>query len=687
MAIILLCGTTVFAKENYNSYTYDLENNPIATSDAVSYADTINGNTLGIGNMKNISDLFSDSKGNIYIADNGNNRIVIIDEFGNLIKVIDKFIDLDGNEDKFANPQGLFVTDNGNLYVADTDNGRIVEIDTNGSLVRTIANPKSAVLGKDFIFKPSKVVLDKAGRIYVVSTGCVLGILEFNARGEFNTCLGAAKVRVNLVEYFWKLISTDEQLDRMQDAIPTEYNNITIDKDGFLYLNASNYTVYDYVDGSAVSLRRINPLGEDVLKSYNNSMPFGDKKAIYSGAYNGGSVIVDTAIYDNGMFALLDSNRGRVFVYNSSSRLMFCFGGPGNYKDTFKAPSSILWIGDNFYISDSEKGTITIFTITDYGKNLISAAVLHNKNDYEQEDLVWNEIMSKSNQSSDAVLELGLSAYRNGDMKTAMKHFKSINDTENYSKAYSIYRQNFINENAAYILLVVLGVIVIIASVTCFCMRRYKQKAHSHYVTSVWYTPRLMFRPLSGFWDLVREKEGTILGGITILGVTIIVMFVNSYGSGFIFTGNNAILLNPLVVLFKILLPVLLYSICNWCVTSLMDGEATFKQILMSSCYAVSPIIALFPIATLLSNFMILQEGELYKMIMMLAYIWLAILFICANKQIHDYSFGKSLLVLFITLLVMAIIVYLFLLILLLSQQVFGFGTDIFADLKRIFNI
>ena len=679
-------GITVSARENYNSYTYDLQNNAIATSEAVNYADTIDGVTLGIGEMKDIADLFSDSYGNIYIVDKGNDRIVVIDKYGNFITKIDSFMNEEGNIDKFSKPQGIYVDEKKYLYIADTDNERIVVLDSNRKLIKKIVNPNVAVLGKDFIFKPSKIAVDSAGRIFVVSIGCISGILEFNANGEFNTCLGAADVKFDLVDYLWKLISTKEQIDRMEDAVPTEYNNITIDSEDFLYLTASNYNIYDYLSDTAVSLRKINPLGDNILKSYNNQMPFGDKKKLQSGSYNGGSVIVDTAVYKDGLFAILDSNRGKVFVYNSSSRLMFCFGGPGKYKDTFILPSSLIWNDDFFYVSDASKGNITIFKTTDYGKNLISAAILHDQCDYEAENLVWNEIMSKSSQSTDALYELGLSAYRNGDMKEAMRCFKSVNDRENYSKAYSVYRRDFINKNATYILLVVVFSATAIAFLVSFAMKKYKCKNHSKYIQSIWYAPKLMFRPLSGFWDLVREGNGTLSGGLTLMGMATIALALNAYASGFIFVGNNAILMNPLVILLKLFIPVILYSICNWCVTTLMDGEAGFKQILMSSSYALSPIIILLPIATLLSNFMILQEGELYNMIIVLAYVWVGILFVCSNKQIHDYSMSRSILVLIITLLVMAIIIFLFLLFLILMQQIFGFGTDLIVDIGRIIN-
>ena len=112
-----------------------------------------------------------------------------------------------------------------------------------------------------------------------------------------------------------------------------------------------------------------------------------------------------------------------------------------------------------------------------------------------------------------------------------------------------------------------------------------------------------------------------------------------------------------------------------------MDGEATFKQIFMANCYAVTPLILLVPPAVALSNIMVAEEGAFFRTIIILAYFWVALLFICANKQIHDYSMGKSLAVLFISLLVMTVLVLLTLLFLILMQQFCGFCIDFAGDL------
>ena len=196
---------------------------------------------------------------------------------------------------------------------------------------------------------------------------------------------------------------------------------------------------------------------------------------------------------------------------------------------------------------------------------------------------------------------------------------------------------------------------------------------------------KAMFRPMSSYWDLTWEHRGT-MSAATVIFITVeIIMLFDAYATGYIFAGESILLTNPVTVIFKIPLLLFLYSVCNWCVTTLMDGKAKFKQIWMANCYALMPLIFLLPPAILMSNFITLEEGTFYHIVVGIAYFWVAILLICANKQIHDYEFGKSLGVLFITLLGMVMVVFLAVLCVAMIQQMYEFATVLFTDVIEMF--
>ena len=654
----------------------------ILTPDAAEFSYNIDEKTLKT-TLSTISDITIRNK-EIYAVDSGANRILILDSDGNFIRSVDSY-SADGVKHTFNKPNGLFVTEEGEIYVADTENKQIVHLKNDGAFIRTVRVEPMALLGKDFEFHPVKIAVDSVGRIFAVSRNFNQGLLELNREGEFVQCLGAPAVSVNPAEYFWRLISTKDQLSRLEEYVPTEFNSVTVDSEDFLFVTSSAYSYWDYIGKNAVSLRKLNALGVDVLKSYNGMKPFGDERLSTQGAYRGGSTLVDVISLDYGGFAVLDSNRSKVFVYNSSSQLLFEFGAPGTVDGSMITPSALAFYNDRFYVADTGKNCISVFTLTDYGKNLMLTAKLHEEGNYNQEDAVWEKLLSQNCYNKNAISGRAMAAFRANDMKTAMKYFKQVNNKTYYSKAYQRYRKEWLNKNFGVMFFAIVGGVFALYLLNRYLKRKLPPIKDKSLLGSIKFSKRFIFHPLAGSWELTRENNGTFAGGCIILTVATIALAFQSYCTGFIFNGSSSAQISPFVVLIKLSAPILIYSLCNWCVTSLMDGEATFGQIFMTNCYCLTPLIILVPPAVILSNIMVAEEGAFFHTVLIIAYFWVALLLICGNKQIHDYSMGKSLTVLLISLLVMALAVFLTLLFLILMQQFGGFCIDFLSDLFNKF--
>ncbi len=121
-----------------------------------------------------------DSKGNIFVADTGNNVIRKISDgavytfAGNVEK---GYQDGFGSQAKFNTPSALAVDKNDNIYVADTLNNAIRMI-TPGGEVSTFAGKannkdgfQDGTLSEALFNEPSAVALDSNGVVYVLDTG------------------------------------------------------------------------------------------------------------------------------------------------------------------------------------------------------------------------------------------------------------------------------------------------------------------------------------------------------------------------------------------------------------------------------------------------------------------------------------------------------------------------------------
>jgi len=72
------------------------------------------------------------SKGNIFVSDNENNRIQIFSSEGEFIST---FGSKGGDDGQFVNPYGLFIDSNDHIFVCDYENDRIQIFDSEGKYI------------------------------------------------------------------------------------------------------------------------------------------------------------------------------------------------------------------------------------------------------------------------------------------------------------------------------------------------------------------------------------------------------------------------------------------------------------------------------------------------------------------------------------------------------------------------
>lgn len=470
----LLIPVEVYAQSlPYDTYNYDFRGNAVPTPAAYVPADTIYGSDLSCGAFNSPKDMFVAEDGTIYVADTGNNRIVVLDQKMKVEKVIDSFRN-EGKEDTFLNPSGVYGTEDGSIYVADTDNRRVVALDANGKLIKIISNPQSDVLSADFIFAPLKVSVDYAGRVYVIASNVFQGIMAFDQNSEFMGYFGTIHVQITVYERFWRLFSTKEQRSKQQQFIPTEFTNLDIDKEGFVYA-----TNIDSTGSQAV--RMLNPKGQDVItKNENNGFPLsGDIKFRTTGDYQGASEIVDVKIREHGIYSLLDRKRGRVFSYDSEGNCLYIFGGLGTQEGTFSYPVAIESFGDSIYVLDSSRNAISVFETTQYGRYINEAVGLRHDGDETEAVAVWEKVLELDSNNEMAYSGIGKAYLSAGDNKKAMYYLKMGMNREFYSIAYKRYRNEILRENLGWVLTVVLVGSVSFASYKKFQKSRMRRRARS----------------------------------------------------------------------------------------------------------------------------------------------------------------------------------------------------------------
>jgi len=119
-----------------------------------------------------------DMKGNVYVADTGNDRIQKFDSDGNYIATIGTPGSGDGEIDE---PYDVAVGNDGKIYVAETVNNRIQVLNANGTFHSKIVSDNFP--GGDLNF-PWGVGVDKRGNVYF-TRAVSASFLKFDKHGNF----------------------------------------------------------------------------------------------------------------------------------------------------------------------------------------------------------------------------------------------------------------------------------------------------------------------------------------------------------------------------------------------------------------------------------------------------------------------------------------------------------------------
>ncbi len=374
---------------------------------------------------------------------------------------------------KFSQPYDVSVDNEGNIYIADYGNQRIVKIrkdesDRKYHFVESFIKPTDATFDQSLAFLPKKIVVDVAGRVYALCQNVNKGLVKYEEDASFSGFIGANTVSVSMAEYIWKrYFMTKEQRAQSESFVPTEYENIYIDKEGFIYATNTVFSEYDLKSDSAKPIRRLNSVGNDILIKNDRFPPIGDLDWVQDAANDnskqdkGPSRFADITVLDYDLYVALDRSRGRIFGYDSQGVLLWAFGTKGNTDGAFTAAVSVEHMGYDLFVLDRLKNNITVFTPTEYGRNIYEANEKYLNGDYDGSADLWREVLKMNSNYPLAFRGIGRAVLRQNRYEEAMDYFKLAHDRENYGRAFKLYRKEWIEKNVIWVVLI-LAVLLII---------------------------------------------------------------------------------------------------------------------------------------------------------------------------------------------------------------------------------
>ncbi len=695
IAVSLFASTVSAASDTfapYNSYEYNKFGEAVSVPIGYSLKRTIDKSYLGLADDFDSPTDLCYHNGHLFILDGGNSRIIEVDENYKYVKEYSNFTISEklaseksvtlNNEGYvgFDNAAGFTVTED-YIFIADTTGNRILRSDFNCNIDMVVLRPDEVLNSTEALFAPRKIEIDELGRIYVTSGNIALGIMIFSADGEFIEFYGANEVvstTQSIVRFFRKLFLNTLQLEMVEQSTPVTIINMDFAKNGFMY------TVSPYRNASSTTaepemVRKLNFNGDNLIS---DELIFGDVIKSEKGNRN---LFADIDVDANGFINILDETNGRVFQYTDTGMLVTVFGSKSDQAGCFSAASAIESIDEDIIVADSDKNCVFVYKASNYVKNVHSAVLKLNNNDFEGSANEWNNLLKSNSNSYLCYQGLGRIADYQGDYKEAMEYYKLAYDQDGYALAFQENRQILIEKYSVLIVLIVALIVILFVFSSKFLKRLtlpIPGKAYSQIESKYGMEFYVLLHPIDGFSQFKTRKIPSLKVSGIIVFSWLIITILDFNCTGFAFSINRSVDFNMLVTLVVTLGVYLLFCIANWAICTLFEGKGTIKDIFATTAYSLIPYVVSRLIMTILTNFLVPSESVFIGIVSVIGILWTAMVLILGMLTIHDFSLGKTIFTLILTVLGMVAMIFLIILLYSLMKQMFGFFTSVYKEIE-----
>ncbi len=673
----LFLAVPVHAEEHYDSYHYDKWKEAIPSQAGYSAQKAVSGQDLNTIDFSAPADLFIDKNQKLFIVDSGNNRIVITDShLTKISKILTEFTYSDGKKTTLNQPQGIYISPETDfIYIADYQNSRVLVSDRNGRIQMEITKPDSVLFSQELTFLPQKVLADKAGNIYVILGNITTGAAMFSPQGEFLGYYGANAVEPTskvIADYFWKLVSTEEMRSRTARTVPSAITNFDSDKEGFLY------TCTQSASQQKDTVKKLNAAGTNLFSQ--SEITWGDYQTVYDTLTNKNyqSMFCDIEISEDGSINCLDITSGKVFQYDKEGNLLFIFGSISEQLGGFTQPSAIESAGHEIFVLDSRKNTVTVFEETNFGAMVHQATDFYNSGYYEEALEPWFQVLQYDGNYQRAFLGIASALLIKGDFKGSMQYARLADSSIRYNKAFECFRTEWLTQHSYLI-----SFTMILLTVILFRSLRKKApqtKCVADFTEKQWLNYTVL-HPVNGFRLLRWKQTGSFYYAIIILLLWFAgtIFYYRIYG--FQFRSEPDKIFNMIPYFMQTILLFSAWVVGNWAVCTLLNGEGKMKNIFLYSAYALVPYVICLYTEVMLSHFLIRDEQVFIELIHLTGLLWSGIMIFSAVQTVHQYSFRKTLGAILLTICAMLVMLFLFILILSLFQQIYLFIYSIYTEI------
>lgn len=184
-----------------------------------------------------------------------------------------------------------------------------------------------------------------------------------------------------------------------------------------------------------------------------------------------------------------------------------------------------------------------------------------------------------------------------------------------------------------------------------------------------------------GFDNMHWKKSGSLKISFIILIAFFFGIIAKDRLYGFQFSADYERTFNIIPYIMKSIILFVAWTVGNWSVCTLLDGEGTIKNIFIYSAYAIFPYVIQIYVNLIFSYILVRDEYIFMQLTEIVGTVWSVILMFSAVKAVHQYTLKKTFTAVILTLIMMLIMFIILILFMLLIQQIFIFISAVFTEI------
>ncbi|WP_419874956.1 YIP1 family protein [Candidatus Pristimantibacillus sp. PTI5] len=193
---------------------------------------------------------------------------------------------------------------------------------------------------------------------------------------------------------------------------------------------------------------------------------------------------------------------------------------------------------------------------------------------------------------------------------------------------------------------------------------------------------QVLVHPIDFYHDI--QEPGRIKWGqaLFIVALAYLARMIAILITGYAFETRETYEISFVHELIWIVVPWLTWTVSNWGVSAILEGEGKFKEVFVGSAFALVPYaIFIIPI-TLLTNILALDESSIYSFLINFTVYWVCWLLLLKVRIVHDFELMKMIWITVLSIIGILIIWFIGILMFGLVNQLINFVVDMFKEIN-----